>query len=469
METTRIEKDSLGSRELPTAALYGINTLRAIENFPIAGRTAGQVPELVWAMAVVKLAAARANQEIGALAEDRAQAMCTACEEVRAGQHNQELLADMLEGSGGTSLNMNFNEVIGNRASVLLGGAPGAGALVNPNDDVNLSQSTNDVVPTALKLAVFRASESLAGSVLRLAEGFAEKKQQYAGLLRLGRTCLQDAQPMTLGQAFGGYEAVLRRHAEHLAALRQDLLLLPLGGTAIGTGFGVRAGYKKAVYRHLSALVGTPVSPEPDPFDGMQNLDGCARLSAELRNTANTLWKIANDLIILSSGPAGGIGEITLPGVQAGSSIMPGKINPVIPMAVCQAALAITGNDAAIALGCQQGLLEINHFELLVCDRTLDSIALLTRASAVFLERCVRGLVGNEEQSWKNLLASSALATALVPALGYAKVSSIVRTALAERRPFLEAAIEQGLLRRDEIRSALLRAAVDPAGEGGTK
>ena len=196
----------------------------------------------------------------------------------------------------------------------------------------------------------------------------------------------------------------------------------------------------------------------------MQNMDACARLSAELRNTANTLWKIANDLIILSSGPVGGIGEITLPAVQAGSSIMPGKVNPVISIAVCQTAMAIAGNDLAIALACQQGLLEINHFELLVCDRMLDSIALLTRTTAIFVDKCVRSLVGNETRSWQNLLASSALATALVPEHGYAKVSSLVRAALAENRPFLETAIEAGLLQPDGVRSALHQAAVDPTG-----
>jgi len=465
MVETRLEKDSLGTRELPAAALYGINTLRGIENFPLTGRTIGSVPDLVWAMAAVKMAAARANQEIGALPEDRARAIYDACEEVQAGKHNMHLLIDVFEGSGGTSLNMNFNEVIANLASQRLGGPLGDGALVNPNDDVNLGQSTNDVAPTALKLAVFRASEAMTANVLRLAEAFAQKKEKYAGLLRLGRTCLQDAQPMALGQAFGGYEAVLRRHAQHLSDLRQDFLVVPLGGTAIGTGFGARAGYKDAVFRHLSGIVGIEVKPAADPFDGMQNLDVCARMSAELRNTANTLWKIANDLIILSSGPLGGIGEITLPAVQAGSSIMPGKVNPVIPMAVCQAAMAITGNDAAIALACQQGLLEINHYELLVCDRMLDSIALLTRSTAVFLDRCVRSLVGNEEQSWQNLLASSALATALVPRLGYAKVSGIVQTALAEHRPFLEVAVKQGLLQQEYVRSALYQAAVDPTGK----
>jgi aspartate ammonia-lyase len=312
-----------------------------------------------------------------------------------------------------------------------------------------------------MKLAVFRALAETPGKLRLLADAFSEKKKEYATLLRLGRTCLQDAQPMTLGQALGGYEAVIRRHADQLEMLRQQFLTVPLGGTAIGTGFGSKPGYKAALFRHLSLLVGEEVKPTENPFDGMQNMDTCARLSGELRNTANTLWKIANDLIILSSGPAGGIGEISLPSLQAGSSIMPGKVNPVVPIAVCQVAFAITGNDAAIALACQQGLLEINHFELLVCDRLLENIGLLTRSADIFAKRCIRGLVGIEETSQRHLLASSALATALVPALGYARVSAIVRAALAEERPFLEVAVEKGLLAKDEIMPVLHRSTTD--------
>ncbi|EKV13905.1 Fumarate hydratase [Penicillium digitatum PHI26] len=260
---------------------------------------------------------------------------------------------------------------------------------------------------------------------------------------------------MTLGQAFGGYEAVIRRHADQLETIREQFLTVPLGGTAIGTGFGSKSGYKAAVFRHLSSLFDARVQPAGHAFDGMQNMDNCARLSGELRNTANTLWKIANDLVVLSSGPTGGINEITLPSVQAGSSIMPGKVNPVIPIAVCQVAFAITGNDTAIAMGCQQGLLEINHFELLVCDRLLDSIRLLTGATGIFTRRCIDNIVANEEVSRKHLLASSALATALVPTLGYARVSTIVRAALTEKWPFLNVVIEKGLLTEDEITSAI--------------
>jgi aspartate ammonia-lyase len=467
MGQIRIEKDSLGQRELPADALYGINTLRALENFPLTGRTIATLPEFVAAMAIVKEAAARANREIGALSADRAEAIIKACQEIRAGKHNAHFVVDVLEGSGGTSCNMNVNEVIANLAARLAGKPVGDYTFVHPNEHVNLGQSTNDVLPTAMKLAVFRVSEGTSPALTQLVEGFSEKKNEHSETLRLGRTCLQDAVPMLLGQTFGGYQAVIQRHAKHVEDLRRQLLVVPLGGTAVGTGLNSRPGYKRAVFRHLSALVGDEVKPTADAFDGMQNLDTCARLSAELRNSANSLWKIANDLIVLSSGPGGGIGEIALPAVQAGSSIMPGKVNPVIPMAVCQAAFAICGNDAAIAMACQQGLLEINHYELLVCDRLIDSITLLQRSASIFLERCVRSLRVNEERCWQNLLASSALATALVPELGYARVADIVRAALNEHRSFLEVAVERGLLPPEDVRSALRRAATEPAGMPG--
>lgn len=454
---TRIEKDSLGSLELPAGVLYGINTSRSIENFPLSGRSIATWPEFVHAFATIKQACARANHETGSLTSEQANAISAACEDLKAGKHHAHLAVDMLEGSGGTSTNMNMNEVIANIATKSAGRALSDYSFIHPNDHVNLGQSTNDVVPTAMKLAVYQAMAEVLRTLNQLADSFATKREEYKTLLRLGRTCLQDAQPMTFGQALGGYESVVRRHAEQLNTIREQFLAVPLGGTAIGTGFGSMPGYKAAVFRHLSSLFGATVGPSGDAFDGMQNMDTCARLSAELRNTGNSLWKIANDLIILSSGPTGGLGEVTLPSVQAGSSIMPGKVNPVILIGVCQVAIAITGNDSAISMACQQGMLEINHFELLVCDRLLESIRLLSRVTGTFSQKCIDGIVANKEVSLRHLLASSALATALVPMLGYAQVSSIVRAALAEQRPFVEVAVEKGLLKEHEVLSVLQR------------
>lgn len=455
--SVRVERDSLGQLELPAKVLYGINTSRSLNNFPLSGRSIASWPEFVRAFAVVKQAAARANYEVGSLMAEQADAISAACEEVKAGRHDSHLVVDILEGSGGTSTNMNFNEVIANAAAKLSQQPLSGHSFIHPNDHVNMSQSTNDVLPTAMKVAIYHALENTPRALFQLADAFSRKREEYSSVLRLGRTCLQDAQPMTYGQLFGGYESVIRRHAEQLETLRGHFLTLPLGGTAIGTGFGSRPGYKAAVYRHLSALMGVQAKPAADPFDAMQNMDTCARLSAELRNTAHTLSKISTDFITLSSGPGGGIGEICLPAVQAGSSIMPGKVNPVIPMAVNQVAIAITGNDASIAMACHQGMLEINHFEMVVCDRLLDSIQLLTNASGIFSTRCVEGVVANKEISSKHLLESSALATALVPALGYARVSSIVTTAVAQKRPFLEVAVEEGSLKEHEVMAVLER------------
>lgn len=455
--TTRAERDSLGQLELPGKVLYGINTARSLTNFPLSGRSVASWPDFVHAFAIIKQAAARANHEIGCLTAEQADAIWAACEEIKAGKYDGHLVVDILEGSGGTSTNMNFNEVIANVVAKSSHRALSDYSFVHPNDHVNIGQSTNDVLPSAMKVAVYHAMTDTPRALSQLADAFARKREEYGSLLRLGRTCLQDAQPMTYGQAFGGYEAAIRRHADLLQMLREQFLTLPLGGTAIGTGFGSSPGYKAAVYRHLSAIMGVQVKPAADSFDAMQNMDTCARLSAELRSTAHTLSKISTDFITLSSGPGGGIGEITLPPVQAGSSIMPGKVNPVIPMAVCQVAIAITGNDASIAMGCHQGMLEINHFETVVCDRLLDSIRLLTNAAEIFSSRCVEGIVPNKEISYQHLLASSALATALVPALGYAQVASIVRAASVQQRPFLEVAVEQGSIKEHEVAAVLKR------------
>ncbi|MGV7214882.1 aspartate ammonia-lyase [Bradyrhizobium sp. UFLA05-112] len=461
MGQIRIEEDLLGERELPADALYGINTLRAVENFPLTGRTIATLPEFVPAMAMIKEAAARANQEIGALSAERAEAIIKACQEILLGKHDAHLIVDVLEGSGGTSSNMNVNEVVANVATRLSGKPAGDYSFIHPNDHVNLGQSTNDVLPTAIRLAIFRVSQGTSLALMQLAAAFSEKKKEYSEILRLGRTCLQDAVPMLFGQTFGAYEAVLQRHAKQVEELRRQLLVLPLGGTAVGTGLNSKPGYKQAVFRHLSTLIGNEIKPATDTFDAMQNLDACARLSAELRNSANSLWKIANDLIVLSSGPGGAIGEIALPAIQAGSSVMPGKVNPVIPIAVCQAAFAILGNDAAIAMACQHGLLEINCYDMLVCDRLIESIILLQRSATIFLERCVCSLTVNEERSRQNLLASSALATALVPEFGYASVAAAVRAAINEHRPFLEIAIERGLVRREDVESLMYCAAIE--------
>lgn len=451
MAHTRTDTDSLGSRELPAGALYGVTTLRGQENFDISFHKLGDAPELLKALAQIKHAAASANRDIGILPIDIAEAIIAASIEVENGIHADQFIVDLLEGSGGTSINMNINEVLANRALQLLGEQPGTYSRIHPNDHVNTGQSTNDVLPAAVKLAVYDKAQTLIDALQHLASALEERSVAFDDVLRIGRTCMQAAQPMRLGQAFGGYAASIRRLVEKLTSARDEMLVLPLGGTAIGTGLGSAPGYRSAVYKHLKEIVGADVRPGDDMFDAMQNADAFARVSSEIRICGEVIGKIASDLIILSSGPNSGVGEIRLPPVQPGSSIMPGKVNPVLPMMMQQVAFAVVGNDAAVSLASLQGQLEINHFEPVIASRLFDSIELLAKSTRIFADKCIAGIDADRDQSLKNLLQSSALATVFVPRLGYAEVSKLVQASIAEQRPFIDLAIERGLLTREEV------------------
>lgn len=453
--TTRTEADSLGSRELPAGVLYGIATLRAQDNFDISFHKLGSAPELLHALARIKHAAAAANRDIGVLQPDVADAIIAASVEVGNGQHADQFIVDLLEGSGGTSINMNVNEVIANRALEFLGDQPGHYERVHPNDHVNAGQSTNDVLPAAIKLAAYDKSQTLIDALAHLAEALEGRAQAFQDVLRIGRTCLQTAQPMRLGQAFGGYSAAIRRIVGKLRGARDEMLILPLGGTAIGTGLGSAPRYRSLVYRYLREIVGADVRPGENMFDAMQNADGFARISSEVRICAEVIGKIASDLIILSYAPEGGLGELRLPSVQPGSSIMPGKINPVLPMMMQQVAFAVVGNDAAVSLASLQGQLEINHFEPVIASRLFDSIELLAKSSRIFADHCVTGIEADRDQSLKNLMSSAAIATVFVPKLGYNKVSKLVHLSVTEQRPFIDLAIEQGLVTHDELLDVL--------------
>ncbi|KIC08733.1 aspartate ammonia-lyase [Leisingera sp. ANG-M1] len=458
----RSETDSIGTRALPDTALYGVNTLRATENFDISPLSIASEPAFIRALAAIKKAAAQANGEIGVLQPDQSEAIAAACDEILAGQHHGQFVVNMLEGSGGTSINMNTNEVIANRALQILGHAPGEYQHLSPNDHVNTGQSTNDVVPSAVKLAVLEKAPVLTAALGHLADAFQTKAEEFADVLKIGRTCMQAAQPMTLGQEFGGYGAAISRARDKVEAAVADLQVLPLGGTAIGTGLGAQPGYRAAVYRHLSASLNMPLRPADDMFDGMQNADSFARVSSELRIAAEVIGKISLDLIILSSGSKSGIGEIKLPAVQPGSSIMPGKINPVLPMMMQQAAYAVAGSDTAVSMAALGGQLEINHFEPVIASRLFDSMDLLTRGCRIFADKCISGICAREEQALENLMGSSALATVFVPRFGYGKVAKLVKEAEAEGKLFSEVLTEMGVLTEEEITAALRAAACPP-------
>ena len=456
MDITRIESDSLGARQLPHEALYGVATLRGQENFNISFHKLGDEPALLRALARIKRAAAAANRDLGLLEEGTASAVIAAADEVIGGKHDRQFIVDLLEGSGGTSINMNMNEVLANRALELQGERRGRHDLIHPNDHINLGQSTNDVLPAALKLAVYEKTAGLIIALNHLASVLTDKARAFDDVLRIGRTCMQAAQPMRLGQAFGGYASGLRRVVMNLRAARDQMLVLPLGATAIGTGLGSSPGYREAVYQHLSDILSIAVVPAEDMFDALQNADAFARVSSEIRIGAEVIGKIASDLIILCSGANSGLGEIQLPAVQPGSSIMPGKINPVLPMMMQQVAFSIVGNDAAVSLAALHGQLEINHFEPVIASRLFDSIDLLTRSAQIFADKCIAGVEANRKQSLKNLMQSSAIATVFVPRLGYAQVAKLVQASLTQDRPFIELAVETGLLSHDEVMSVLL-------------
>jgi aspartate ammonia-lyase len=454
----RIERDYVGEVTIPRDRLYGVNTVRGVDNLTVSPLSIAHYAAFRDAFAQVKWAAALANRDNDVLTGERCEAIVAACREVIDDRFDSSLIVDLMEGSGGTSTNMNFNEVIANRAQQILGYVAGDYEIVHPNDHVNCSQSTNDVYPAALKIATYSMLGTLIGEVETLAGVFERKAAEFADVLHLGRTCLQDAQPMRLGQLFGGYASLTARLAQELAAVRDKLRTLPLGGTAIGTGFGAPAGYRAAVYAHLREVTGVDYQAPDNPFDAMQNMDVFSRVSAELRTCAVSLAKIASDLTVLSSGPVGGLGELKLPEAQAGSSIMPGKVNPVLPMAMIQLSFAVAGNDVAVAQAVQYGELEINHFEPVVASRVFDSIALLTNGVRLFGEKCVNGIEADIARNERHLLESMAVATALVPKLGYARVSKLARQSVAEGRPLLKILDESGLSSEDDSVAAIRKA-----------
>jgi len=451
----RIDNDSLGAVSIPDGALYSSNTVRGAENFRLIGRPVSAYPNFVTTMAKVKKAAAGANLGAGALRPELADAIIAACDEIIAGQHHDNFIVALAEGSGGTSINMNFNEVIANRAGQMLGDPLGSFKRINPNDHINMSQSTNDVIPTALKLACFTGAEPLISAATELVRAFRKKANQYRTVLRLGRTCMQAAQPMTYGQLFDGHAATLERAIEHLNKARNGLLAVPMGGTAIGTGLGAAEGYHDYIAAALSAEFAVEITLPDDYFDAMQAADGFSRFSGELKILSETIGKIAGDLVILGSGGNSGIGEITLPSVQPGSSIMAGKVNPVICMMVQQVAFMVHGHDATVSIAALGGQMEINHFEPVIAHALFNSIDLLADGCTIFREKCIEELIVNEDRSYENLVTSYAISTVFLRELGYVRVSKLVKDSVAKGISLAEIIVEEGLMTHDEVRRSL--------------
>lgn len=452
----RVEHDLLGERAVPDDSYYGIHTLRAVENFPISGTPIAAYPDLVNALACVKQAAAAANRDLGLLPDDLANAIIAACREIRDGRWHEHFVVDAIQGGAGTSTNMNANEVIANRALEILGRRKGEYRYLHPNEHVNLSQSTNDVYPTAVNIATAFMLSGLAEAMSILRNAFAAKAAEFRDVVKMGRTQLQDAVPMTLGQEFGAYAVMLGEDESRLRECTPLIFEINLGATAVGTGLNAPEGYAAAARDHLIALTGLPLTTAPDLVEATQDCGAFVHVSGVLKRIAVKLSKTCNDLRLLSSGPRSGLGEITLPPVQAGSSIMPGKINPVIPEVVNQVAFEVIGNDVTITMAAEAGQLQLNAFEPVIVHSLAKSIGHLRAACRLLAERCVSGITANPTVTRANVERSIGLVTALNPHIGYTKATAIAATALATGRGVAELVLEEGLLAPEELAALLL-------------
>ncbi len=450
MVKTRIESDFLGEKQIQTNALYGIHTQRAIENFPLTSRTIH--PELIKAYGEVKLACVQINRELGFFSDDlKADAIEKACSEITSGLLNEHILVDTLQGGAGTSTNMNMNEIIANRALQIMGKSPGNYMIISPLDDINLHQSTNDTYPTALKIAAIRLLRELEQSVLMLQEAFQQKEKEFASIVKIGRTQFQDAVLTTLGREMGAFAEAFNRDRWRIYKCEERLRVVNLGGTAIGTGIGAPRQFIFRVVDRLRENTGIGLARAENLTDNTQNADVFVEVSGILKALATNLFKISNDLRLLSSGPDAGFAEISLPQMQAGSSIMPGKVNPVIPEAVAQAAILSMGNDQVITHACSSGNLELNQFMPLIAHALLENITILKNACSILVAKCVSGISANKKNCQHHVENSTAIITALIPQIGYNKASEIIKIAKERNISVKESAIQSGLISQTEF------------------
>lgn len=447
----RTEEDSLGKMDLPHTCLWGIHTQRALENFPISGIPLQHFPEFIRSLAWVKKAAARANLSLGVLSPEKAHVIEEVCDEIIAGRWHDAFRVDMIQGGAGTSTNMNANEVIANLALLKMGYAPGDYGRLHPNDDVNRSQSTNDVYPTAMRLAMVAQCEAFSAAQNRLIAALLERATAFAAIRKIGRTQLQDAVPMTLGQEFAGFATTILEDVDIIGRLKALLLEVNLGGTAIGTRVNTPDGYAEAAVKELARVSGLPVKLAGDLIEASSDCGAYVTFSGVLKRIAVKLSKICNDLRLLSSGPRSGFNEIRLPPVQAGSSIMPGKINPVIPEVVNQVAFQVIGNDLTVTMAAEAGQLQLNAFEPVIVLNVLQSMRILMQAMDTLAERCVRGIEANVAQCEGALENSLVLATMLVPHIGYARAAAVAKTALTEGCGVVEAAVRLRIASANEV------------------
>ena len=452
---TRAEHDLLGERDVPASALYGVQTLRAMENFAISGVELREFPTLIAAIAAVKEAAAESNRELGLLDNRVADAIVGACREIRDGRHHEHFRVDMFQGGAGTSTNMNANEVIANRALELMGRTRGDYDVISPNSHVNLSQSTNDVYPTAVKLAMHSSIDDLKAAMAALAGAFLIKGEEFAPHIKMGRTQLQDAVPMTLGQEFTAFAHTMLEDVDRLTEAQALVREINMGATAIGTGITAAPGYAESVRSHLSRIAGLELITAPDLVEATADTGVFVQLSGVVKRCAVKLSKICNDLRLLSSGPRAGLGEINLPPMQPGSSIMPGKVNPVIPEVVNQVCFDVIGGDVTVTMAAEGGQLQLNVFEPIIAYRLLRGMIILSRACEVLRTRCIEGITANVDRMRYFVEHSIGIVTALVPILGYEKSTEIAKEALESGRGVYDLVCEKGLMTRQELDHAL--------------
>ncbi|NOX58711.1 MAG: class II fumarate hydratase [Planctomycetes bacterium] len=454
MSETRVEKDSMGEMKVPVDAYWGAQTQRAVENFPISGYRFGRT--FVRALGLIKQAAAQTNHELGRLDATRMNLIVQAAEEVVAGKLDRHFVVDIFQTGSGTSTNMNANEVISNRAIELSGGTIGSRDPVHPNDHVNMGQSSNDVIPTAIHVAVAEAIKNdLVPALQQLNQELTRKAAAFDDTVKIGRTHLQDATPIRLGQEFSGYAAQIKNSVVRAQKAIKALLELAIGGTAVGTGINTHPAFGSTVCERLANETGIPFVEAENHFEAQASKDAVCEASGQLRTIAVSLSKVANDIRMLSSGPRCGIGEIRIPETQPGSSIMPGKVNPVMSEMVIMVAAQVIGNDAAVTLGCRDGNYELNVMMPMIARNVLESVRLLANASRVFAERCVEGIEADKERCASMVEKSLAMCTSLVPHIGYDKSAMIAKEAFATGRTVREVALELGVMGEDELIKAL--------------
>ena len=446
---SRLEKDSIGSKEIPESVYYGVQSLRAAENFHITGLS--MHPEIINSLAQIKKAAAITNCEVGLLDKKRADAIVQACDEIAGGALHEEFIVDPIQGGAGTSINMNANEVIANRAIEILGGKKGDYSIVHPNDHVNCGQSTNDVIPTAGKMTSLKLLKHARAELTKLQSALEDKAREFDHVIKMGRTQMQDAVPIRLGQEFRAYSVAVRRDVARMERACEEMRELNLGGTAIGTGINADEQYLQRIVPNLAQVSGMEFVQAFDLIDATQNLDPFVAVSGAIRACAVTLSKMANDLRLMSSGPRCGFGEINLPPKQNGSSIMPGKINPVIPEVVNQVAFNIIGNDVTITMAAEAGQLELNAFEPIIFYCLFQSIDTLAYAVNTFVENCVKGITANEERCRELVEKSVGIVTALSPHIGYMKAAELAKEALKNNVPIRQLVLDRKILNKEEL------------------